>query len=202
MADVVAANRDLPASAGRLRLTYTSGEGPLGSDRGTGPVTLCAVAAPATPWPPTATVATVPWCRNERSPLAGVKSTSYAENAVALARAKRQGAGEALLANTRGELCEGTGSNIFLLLDGALVTPPVSSGCLPGITRELVLEWLGGHEEAVPMAQLPGAEEMFLTSSTRNVHPISRVDVSELSTTRGETLAREFAARMLDEPDP
>ncbi len=74
----------------------------------------------------------VGWTRNERGALAGLKTTSYAENVVALARAHEAGATEAMFANTRGELCEGTGTNVFVGVDGLLVTPPLDSGCLDG----------------------------------------------------------------------
>ena len=83
----------------------------------------------------------VPWVRNERSAVAGLKTTSYAENVVALAYAKERGAIEAVFANTRGELCEGTGSNVFVVRDGVVWTPPLDSGCLAGITRALAVEW-------------------------------------------------------------
>ncbi|HWJ85149.1 MAG TPA: aminotransferase class IV, partial [Cellulomonas sp.] len=129
--------------AGRLRITYTGGPGPLGSHRH--PVdeqraTLVVLAGPATR-AVTSRAVRVPWVRNERSAVAGLKTTSYAENVVALAQAYRQGADEAVLANTVGELCEGTGSNVVLERDGVLLTPPLASGCLAGITRELLLEW-------------------------------------------------------------
>lgn len=162
--------------ASRLRITYTGGVAPLGSDRGDAVPSLVVALAPATPWPGTTTVATVPWTRNEGSAVAGVKSTSYAENVVALQRAHAAGASEAVLANTRGELCEGTGTNVFVVIDGRVVTPPLSSGCLAGITRALVLEWFGGQEESLPLSVLQEADEVFLTSSTRNVHPVVRAD--------------------------
>jgi branched-chain amino acid aminotransferase len=203
MADAVAANRELLDDHARLRVTYTSGPGPLGSERGDGPMTLVALAAPGRPWPPTTTVVTVPWPRNDRGPLTGVKSTSYAENAVALARAAAAGASEALLLNTRGELCEGTGSNVFVIRAGGLLTPPLDSGCLAGITRGLVVEWFAVAETAVPAADFASAEEVFLTSSTRNVHPVSRVDEREVAgTQRSAEIARAFLERALDEPDP
>ena len=91
---------------GRLRLTMTSGPGPLGSARGDAGPTLSVIGAPASAWPAVAQVATVPWVRNERSAVAGLKTVSYADNVVALAAAHRRGADEALLANTRDELCE------------------------------------------------------------------------------------------------
>ena len=161
---------------GRVRLTITAGPGPLGSGRTGGDATVIAAVAPLEPAAPTTAVVTVPWVRNERSPLAGLKTTSYAENVVALARAKEAGASEALFANTVGELCEGTGTNVFLVLDGRLVTPPLSSGCLAGVTRELVLEVVEAEERSVPFEALADAEEVFLTSSTREVQAVTKVD--------------------------
>ena len=203
MADAVAANADQLGDNGRLRVTYTSGEGPLGSDRGDGPGTLLAVATPGAAWPATAAIVTVPWPRNERGPLAGVKSTSYAENAMALAHAKLRGASEGVLANTQGELCEGTGSNVFIVRNGQILTPPLASGCLAGITRELVLEWFDVREETMAIADLETVDEVFLTSSTRDVHPVSRVDDRELQVPQvsGE-LARQFVERAAADLDP
>jgi branched-chain amino acid aminotransferase len=176
---VCAANPEL-VGGGRIRVTLTSGAGPLGSDRSQAAPTLAVAVSPAIAWPPTATVAHSPWPRNERSPLVGLKSTSYAENVLALAHAKGVGAGEALLANLAGDLCEGTGSNVFVVLDGRVVTPPLASGCLAGITRGLVLQWgaeagVDVVERSVPMEELAAAEEIFLTSSTRDVHPVVEV---------------------------
>ena len=96
-------------------------------------------------------VATVPWPRNERSAVAGLKTTSYAENVVALAHAQERGAAEALMPNTHGQLCEGTGSNVFVVREGVLLDSTATSGCLPGITRDLVIEWYGGEERELPM---------------------------------------------------
>ena len=134
-------------------------------------------AATASPWPPATTLALSPWPRNERSPLVGLKSTSYAENVLALSAAKAVGAGEALLANLAGDVCEGTGSNVFLVMAGRITTPPLSSGCLAGITRGLAIEWCADagidiEQLAVPMEAVVEAEELFITSSTRDVHPV------------------------------
>lgn len=172
----VEANAPLIQALGRLRITYTAGEAPLGSDRGEAGPTLVVAVSAMTPWPESAAVITVPWPRNERSPLAGVKSTSYAENVLALQRAHDHGAGEALMADTRGMLCEGTGSNVFVVLDGRLVTPTLATGCLPGVTRALVLEWSDAVEEDHPFEVLERAEEVFITSSTRDVQPVHRID--------------------------
>jgi branched-chain amino acid aminotransferase len=161
----------------RLRITLTAGPGPAGSLRGDGPPTLLVTAGQAQrpAGPETATV--VPWRRNHRGALTGVKSTSYLENVVALATARRAGFGEALLANVADELCEGTGTNVFCVLDGVAVTPPLSSGCLAGITRALVLEWCPEVvERALELDDLARAQEVFLTSSTRDIHAVSLVD--------------------------
>ena len=161
---------------GRLRLTVTGGIGPAGSGRGDGPCTVLAMVTPQLPVPPTATVVTVPWTRNENSPLAGLKTTSYGENGVALARAKDAGADEAIFANTRGELCEGTGTNIAVVVDGRLVTPPLSSGCLAGVTRALAIEHCGIVEETVPYSILETVTEAALLGTTRDIQPIVAVD--------------------------
>lgn len=174
-AEIDAANAE--AGVERLRITITGGPGPLGSDRSDVPPTLVVAAGPGSPWPATTSVATVPWVRNERSAVAGAKTTSYAENVVALAEAHRHGASEALLANTRGFLAEGTGSNVFLELDGLLCTPSLATGCLAGITRALVCELVDVVErDDLTFDDLRNASEAFLTSSTRDVHPIAAVD--------------------------
>lgn len=176
---VCAANPEL-AGGGRLRITLTSGPGPLGSDRNSGASTLVVAASPASRWPAATTLALSLWPRNERSPLVGLKSTSYAENVLALAHAKSLGAGEALMANLAGEVCEGTGSNVFVVADGQITTPPLTGGCLAGITRALVIEWCSDagidiEQRALDMADLANAQEIFITSSTRDVHPVDVV---------------------------
>jgi branched-chain amino acid aminotransferase len=165
-----------PMPLGRLRVTYTGGTSPLGSERGdTGP-TLVVALGTAAARPDTTAVVTVPWTRNEKGALAGLKTTSYGENVVALAQAHRHGASEALFANTRGRLCEGTGSNVFVVIGGKLLTPPLASGCLAGITRELVAEWSGAEEADLPLDAIREAEEVFLTSTLRDVQGVHSVD--------------------------
>jgi branched-chain amino acid aminotransferase len=193
---------------GRLRIVVTGGVGPLGSDRGDAGPSYVVLATPVPRPAATTAVCVVPWTRNERSAVAGLKTTSYAENVVALAHAAARGAGEALFLNTRGELCEGTGSNVVLAVDGELVTPPLSSGALAGITRELLLEW--GAEAGLPVSErtlttddLRSADEVMITSSTRDVQPVSRVDDRELDApgplaTRALALFRDRAAADLD----
>lgn len=165
---------------GRLRITYTAGPGPFGSQRGEHDPTLVVALAPATPHPGEAVVVRVPWVRNERSAVAGIKTISFAENVVALARARELGAGEALLANTAGNVCEGTGSNVGYVVDGRARTPSLASGCLPGVTRALLLEWADVVEVDEPVEVLDRASEVFLMSSTRDVQPVRVLDGREL----------------------
>lgn len=167
---------DQDIESGLVRITYTAGISPLGSNRATESPSLIVVAKPEAPRPRRTAIVTVPWPRNERGALAGLKTTSYGENVVALAYAAEREASEAIFANTAGLLCEGTGSNIFCVFDGVVVTPPLSSGCLAGITRELVIEWYDVHERDITMAELADADEIFLTSTTRDVQGVKRLD--------------------------
>jgi branched-chain amino acid aminotransferase len=202
IAAVVAADPGI--AFGRLRITYTGGVSPLSSDRGTsGPTVLVATQEIKRP-SPTSAIVTVPWVRNERSAVAGLKTTSYAENVRALAYAKERGGSEAIFANTVGNLCEGTGSNIFCVFDGRLVTPTLESGALAGVTRALVLEWFGGIEHDVPLEQLYAAEEIFLTSTTRDVQGIRRVDTHELAApgTITAQVAKIFRERSAEDLNP
>lgn len=180
--------------SGRLRITVTGGTSSLGSDRGPATPTVIVAVADMPPWSATAEVVTVPWRRNEHSAVAGLKTTSYAENVVALDYAHQHNAHEAILANTAGDLCEGTGSNIFIGLDGRLWTPALSSGCLAGVTRELIVEALDVVEASIPLERLNDADEAFLTSSTRDIQPISRIDDRILSDVPGPLTRRAQAA--------
>ena len=191
---------------GRVRMTVTGGSGPAGTSRGDGPPTVIVQCAPATIWPPTARVVTVPWPRNERGVLAGLKTTSYADNVIAYAHAEAQGGDEAVFANTQGNLCEGTGTNVFVVIDNRLVTPPLSAGCLAGVTRELLLEIDPAIAEVdVPMSAFDTVEEAFLTSSTRDVQPIESIDGRRLARCGGDlTLeaSHEFLALRAWSLDP
>lgn len=160
---------------GRLRITCTGGAGPLASDRDGGSQTTIVALRPMDPWPATTSAVLVPWTRNERSAVAGAKTTSYAENVVALDWAHQRGFSEGLFVNTQGALCEGTGTNVFIIKNGDVLTPPLISGCLAGITRELLLEWGLASEASLSTADLESADEVFVTSSTRDVHPVTKL---------------------------
>jgi len=160
-----------------LRITLTAGVGQVGSGRLAKATPRLLMALTHLPPPsPTTRCITVPWRRNSHGALTGLKTTSYAENALALARAKEAGASEALFANSEGQLCEGTGSNVFLVLDGELITPPLQDGLLSGITRALVIEWSKVTEQSVPLKALFQASEVFLTSTGRCVQGVTAID--------------------------
>ncbi|HEU4492122.1 MAG TPA: aminotransferase class IV [Jiangellales bacterium] len=189
----------------RLRITYTGGIAPLGSGRGDSDPTLVVAVSGLAPWPATTAVATVPWTRNERGALAGLKTTSYADNVIALAAAHAVGAEEAVFADTRGRLSEGTGSNVFLVVDGRLLTPTLATGCLAGVTRALLLEWTDAVEEDIPFEALGTAEEVFLTSSTRDVQAVHAVDDHRVPAAPGPVtveVATTFERRSRENPDP
>ena len=189
----------------RMRITVTGGIAPLGSERGGSPLTAIVAMAEAkapTPW---VDVVTVPWPRNEHGALSGLKTTSYGENVRALAYANEHGGSEAIFANTAGNLCEGTGTNVFIVSEGRLITPPLSAGCLAGVTRALVIEWAGASEQDVPLSALADADEAFLTGTTRDVQPIRWVDGQALSAVAGPVTrkaAEVFAMRAAETPDP
>ncbi|RYB91947.1 4-amino-4-deoxychorismate lyase [Nocardioides oleivorans] len=190
---------------GRLRITWTAGPAPMGSGRGGGPPTLAVAYSAIDVAAPTTTVVTVPWTRNENGATAGLKTTSYAENVVALAHAKERGGFEAVFANTAGHLCEGTGSNVFYVVDGELRTPTLASGCLAGVTRALVIDWCGAREVDEPVTDVvAGMSEAFLVSTTRDVQAISRWDDRDLPAPGPLTqrCAETWAAREAETMEP
>lgn len=110
-----------------------------------------------------------------------IKSNNLLNNALAMQEAHRRGADEALMQNQAGELVECSQSNIFLVRGGAVLTPPLAAGLLPGITREFVLELateLGvpAREATLRPADLETAEEVFITGTTREITPVAAVD--------------------------
>ena len=201
MAEVLASH-DLPLA--RVRITVTGGIAPLGSERGEGGATVVIAVGELKDSDPTAAVCVVPWPRNERGAMAGIKTTSYAENVKALAYAKERGCTEAVFANTAGNLCEGTGSNVFVGIGGRLLTPPLSSGCLAGVTRDLLLEATDAVEEDVSMHAFGGADEVFVTSTGRDVQPVHRVDDRAVPAPGPLTraAAEAFAALAAADEDP
>jgi branched-chain amino acid aminotransferase len=110
-----------------------------------------------------------------------IKSNNLLNNALAMQEAFRRGAFEGVMRNYRGELAECTTANLFVVKDGEARTPPLDAGLLAGITREYLFEvgrdtGIAVREHTLRDADLLGADEAFLTSTTRELVPIVRVD--------------------------
>ena len=193
--DAIARCLDVAPGAGVVRITVTSSGGILGSRRGTGPGSTIVIAGNQPPrYAPGTAVATVSFTRNERGAMAGIKTTSYAENVLARDMARQRGASEGIFADTQGRVSEGTGSNIFWSDGGRLHTPPLDTGCLAGVTRELIMENLDVAETHLPLEDLPLVPEAFLASSTRVVQSIARIDGTDLPLVNGALTAAAATA--------
>lgn len=155
----------LPGTFIRLRLTATAG----------GMVALTSTTTPV--WPATTTLASIDAPLNEHGPLRGAKTISHLDETWCRLEADRLGVGEVVRTNTAGALTEGSSTNLFLVRDGVIRTPSLATGCLPGVTRGLVCELVAvGERDDLAPADLAGADEVFVTSSTRGVHSVSEVD--------------------------
>jgi branched-chain amino acid aminotransferase len=131
--------------------------------------------------------------RHAASPFAGAKMLSWAMNLTWYEEAHERGFDEVILLNERGEISECTSANIFAAAAGEVWTPPLDSGCLPGITRETILEELRVPgvrivEKTLFPADLESAEEVFITSTTRDLLPVRQID--------GRQVGRGDRARM------
>ncbi|MES1244653.1 MAG: aminotransferase class IV [Acidobacteriota bacterium] len=178
---VAAVAENAPRPVARLRITVTRGR------------TRLVAAAPYTPpaGPVDAILLPEPWI-DSRSQLAGLKSLSWQANRLALARAERAGAFEALLLNERGRLAEGSRSNVLVGLDGQLFTPPLADGCLPGTVRRRLLEMGLAAERSLGPDELRDAGEVLLANSLIGVLPVARIDGREIAagTSAGELRRR------------
>jgi branched-chain amino acid aminotransferase len=119
--------------------------------------------------------------QDSQSPLSRLKSANYLNNILARREARASGVDESILLNERGFLCEGSVSNIFLVSKGNLITPGGESGCLPGITRQVVMELaqglgIGIGEREVQLEELLRTDEAFLTNSIMELMPLAEVN--------------------------
>ncbi|MFG1222093.1 aminotransferase class IV [Xanthobacter wiegelii] len=153
-------------SEGVLRLTLTRGPGPRGVLPPTEPKpTLVITAAPLSPpLPPARLVIAQGTRRNDRSPLAQVKSLNYLDGILARQEAARRGVDDAILLNTRDGVAETSIANLFAVIDGVLVTPPLSEGVLPGVMRAEVIA-VGATERPLTVDDIAAADEILLTSA-------------------------------------
>ena len=189
---------------GKIRITYTGGAGPLGSGAASGPPLTIVAAEPRDVYEPVTAIVTAPWTRNTSGAMTGVKTTSYGENVRGLAFAHERDATEGIFINTDGHVCEGTGSNIFFVFGDQITTPPLSAGPLAGITRELLLEWLDVEETALSYEQALRADEVFITSSLRDVQAVNNWDAHDFAAIGPRTAeaAKVFAENSQADLDP
>lgn len=175
-----------------VRLTVTRGPAPPGLAPPPHPaptvaLTMAPFAPPNMPRPLVAAMASAR--RNEYALTSGIKTLSYTESVLALAQARAAGADDAIFLDTAGHVSEATASNIFAMIDGTLVTPPVSCAVLPGITRATVLELahaleINTMEREMAEPELAMASELFLTSSIREIAPLVRIATAAIGTGR------------------
>jgi branched-chain amino acid aminotransferase len=171
-----------------VRVMITRGVGPLGLDLSDAkhPSVLC-FALPLHPLPPEVyergvSVGLSHAARaTDGTRAVGAKTSNYLGSVLALHEVRRSGCHEAIIVGPNGEIVEGATSNVFLVRDGELVTPPIETGILAGITRKTVLELaaelsLRVHETQVHPADLYRAEEVFITSTIREIVPVVKVD--------------------------
>ncbi len=158
-------------SQGIARITaWRRGDGRWNRETG-GDVSIMALPpVPNAPYPGSLRLALSPFRLDARRPLAGVKSTSYAEYQRIWLEVRARGYDEAVVLNSDGAICEAARANVFWARDGALWTPSLECGPLPGIGREIVLDWAAQdgitvHQGAFEVAELAAADEVFLLSA-------------------------------------
>lgn len=152
---------------GVVRLTVSRGKGERGivAPPHPTPTILITMAPPPPPMGPARLMVATVTRRNEFSPLSAIKSLNYLDSILARSEALRMGFDDAVLLNTQGRVAETTVSNLFAHLDGALLTPPLADGVLPGIARALVIEHGGAVEASLTPGDLVRATEIVLTNS-------------------------------------
>lgn len=162
---------------------------------------VMALTAGLKPWGDGVSLMTQPHARHAAGEFAGAKILSWAPNLTWVERAQRAGFDELALLNERGEVAECTSANVFVVEGNAVWTPPLASGCLPGVTRAILLEAIEEPgvtigERVLRTEDLAAADEVFITSTTRDLLAVTRIDQRVL-TPRGdvrERLSRRFSA--------
>ena len=191
---------------GAARVTFVRNYGGLWSGEPGGPGTdFLVFTRELSPWPASHRLLLQPQASYASGVLAGAKMLSWAQNALLLERAHAQGYDDALLLNDQGEIAECTSANFFLVRGGEVLTPPLASGCLPGVTREVLLEiapqaGIELREQTLTPHDLKGAGEIFISSTTREVAGVGFVSSGQRleapgPVTRGlEEVFREYVA--------
>ncbi len=178
--DLVRANQAEAAATLRVVVVRNSGgiwEGP-GNERD---YDLIALTTDVKDWGEGARLMVAPQARHSTNVFAGTKSLSWSMNLCWNEQARAKGFDEALLLNERDEVSECTSANVFIALGDRVYTPPLSSGCLPGVTRDVILTELRvpgikAEEKPLRLGDLEAADEVFITSTTRDLLPVLSVE--------------------------
>jgi branched-chain amino acid aminotransferase len=142
---------------------------------------VIAFTADLNPWGTSVKLAIKPFGRYAQNEFAGTKVLSWAQNLTWYEEAHQRGLDEMILLNERGEVCECTSANLFIARGSEVYTPPLSSGCLPGVTRALLLEeirlpGISSAEKTMLPKDLENADQVFITSTTRDFLPVSEIE--------------------------
>ncbi len=169
---------------GRARLTFSDeSTSPIWQGESPAKTNLNIITGDRRPVPDEFRLTVSPYTVNSRSPLTGVKSCNYLENLLAVEEAKKRGFHEAVRVNECGHITGGCMSNIFWLRDEVLYTPSLSTGCLPGTTREFVLENLESQEVEAGIDELNQADAIFLTSAGLGITQVAEYEAKRIETT-------------------
>ena len=191
-----------------IRLTVTRGPAPAGVAPPDAPQPTVVISVGPMPAFPPSTYAeglsahVASGRRNEYAMTAGLKTLAYIDAVAGVLEARRAGADEALFLDTEGHCCEASASNLFIATGTELVTPPLSCGVLPGITREAVLELaraegVAAAERKIGLHQVRAAKEAFLTSSLRGIAPLVRIGGTPIGRGMPGELTRRLTAAYL-----
>lgn len=173
---------------GRLRMTFTNaGEFELLHEN-------------LHPWSNPARLMLLDQPIDETSPHSGIKALPFSQNVACLEIARSEGFDDGIRLNTRFEICESSVANLLLRLGGQWVTPNLASGCLPGVTRELSLEWMEIRESTIMATELESVEAIFLLSSLKDLQPVTILGDRKLEIDM--SLADQFARRAAESFEP
>lgn len=190
-----------------VRVLLTRGVGELTYDLGATPApSLVIIVKPLEEVPPQVDregimISLVPILRNHPGSVDPIiKSNNLLNNAIAMQQANERGAEEALMCNYRGELAECSQSNFFMVRDGVLLTPPSDAGLLEGITRAFLFDLaraagIEAREQVLRPADLDTADEAFITSTTRELSPVVRIDERVIGSGTPGTITRDLLSR-------
>ncbi|MBY0510365.1 MAG: aminotransferase class IV [Rhodospirillaceae bacterium] len=175
MIGAVITGNDVKECVVRMTLTRGPGVRGLATPPQPTPTLLVTVAPLPPPAEPAKVIIAKGTRRNEHSPLSRIKHTNYLDNILARREAEAAGADDALLLNTAGRVAESTVANIFVLVDGFMLTPPVADGALPGIMRAEAMKLAKGEEGSITPEMLMRASEVFLTNAL-GVRPVTHIE--------------------------